>query len=276
MFKGRRFTPALVVAMIALGVALSGSAFAAGLVTSTQIKNGTIRLIDLDPQTKSALKGERGSTGLQGATGPQGATGSTGAQGATGPAGARGPQGSTGDTGPQGATGATGPAGPAGEDGVSVGRSIVYSINQQDGGCDSGEEKWATDSGSRYFVISPPIGQIDTYIVTRYDVGTYTTIPGKHFATNGPCGADTYTSAQVGHYDGVWTKKVTNVSDFQPFADDPVSGSWDAFLAAHFGTGLNVTDVGYEFDYYNACGNHWRDAYDGTTFSGSGTIGNCS
>ena len=39
MFKGKRFTPALIVAMIALGVALSGTAVAgtAKLITDTQI-----------------------------------------------------------------------------------------------------------------------------------------------------------------------------------------------------------------------------------------------
>jgi hypothetical protein len=37
-----------------------------------------------------------------------------------------------------------------------------------------------------------------------------------------------------------------------------------------------VTDTSYEFDYYNACGNHWRDAaYPYPTIVDSGSIGNC-
>jgi hypothetical protein len=64
--------------------------------------------------------------------------------------------------------------------------------------------------------------------------------------------------------------------DYQPFAADPAQGTWDAFLTAHFGAAATVSEVGYEFDYYSNCNNdHWRDAYDGTTFSGSGTITNC-
>ena len=49
MFKGRRFTPAMIVAMIALAVALSGTAVAgtAKLITGSQIANGTIKLADI-------------------------------------------------------------------------------------------------------------------------------------------------------------------------------------------------------------------------------------
>jgi collagen triple helix repeat protein len=255
----------MVVAMIALGVALSGSAIAAGLVTSAQIKDGTIRLVDINPSTKTSLKGQRGPQGPAGARGATGAAGATGAQGVAGPAGAKGAT---------GATGATGPAGPAGQDGLSFASSEVYDIQQLDGGCDSGQEKWANDDESRLFVINPSENGLE-YLVTRYDVGSFKTIVGTHFATNGACGVGTYTSIQTGHFDGVWTKKVSGNLDYQPFAADPAQGTWDAFLTAHFGANATATDVGYEFDYYNTCGQHWRDAYDGTTFSGSGTITNC-
>ena len=61
MFKGRRFTPAMIVAMIALAVALSGTAVAgtAKLITGSQIANGTIKLADIHPSAKTALKGEQ-------------------------------------------------------------------------------------------------------------------------------------------------------------------------------------------------------------------------
>ncbi len=112
MLKGRRFTPAMVVAMIALAVALSGTAVAGTtkLITGSQIKNGTIKLVDLHSSVKSALLGHTDATGAEGPVGPQGADGPMGPQGADGPVG---PQGVTGDTG------ATGAPGKDGEDGLS-------------------------------------------------------------------------------------------------------------------------------------------------------------
>ena len=99
MFKGRRFTPAMIVAMIALAVALSGTAVAgtAKLITGSQIANGTIKLADIHPGTKAALKGKSGETGAQG---PAGAQGARGPQGATGAVGPQGPQGVPGTSHP--------------------------------------------------------------------------------------------------------------------------------------------------------------------------------
>ena len=72
MLKGRRFTPAMIVAMIALSVALGGTAVAGTtkLITGTQIANGTIKLADLHSSAKTALKGQSGATGAQGPRGP--------------------------------------------------------------------------------------------------------------------------------------------------------------------------------------------------------------
>jgi len=102
MFKGRRFTPAMIVAMIALAVALSGTAVAgtAKLITGGQIANGTIKLADIHPSAKTALKGQRGETGAQGPVGAQGAQGPVGPQGATGAVGPQGPQGVPGTAHP--------------------------------------------------------------------------------------------------------------------------------------------------------------------------------
>ena len=101
MFKGRRFTPAMIVAMIALAVALSGTAVAgtAKLITGSQIANGTIKLADLHSSAKAGLKGTRGATGPQGPSGAQGAQGATGAKGDTGAVGAPGAKGEKGDKG---------------------------------------------------------------------------------------------------------------------------------------------------------------------------------
>ena len=62
MFKGKRFTPAMIVAVIALAVALSGTAVAgtAKLITGSQIADGTIKLTHLSKSGKPALKGDRG------------------------------------------------------------------------------------------------------------------------------------------------------------------------------------------------------------------------
>jgi hypothetical protein len=57
------------------------SATAAFVVTSANIKNGTIKLADISPGAKRALRGQRGPRGFTGAPGVQGA------QGAQGPAG---------------------------------------------------------------------------------------------------------------------------------------------------------------------------------------------
>jgi hypothetical protein len=59
---------------VALAVALvtaSGST-AAFVVTSKNIKNGTIQLVDISPTAKKALRGQRGLQGPQGPQGPQG------------------------------------------------------------------------------------------------------------------------------------------------------------------------------------------------------------
>ena len=88
----------MIVAMIALAVALSGTAVAGTtkLITGSQIANGTIKLADIHSSAKTALKGQTGATGAQGPVGAQGAQGPVGPQGATG---AQGRQGSTGVSG---------------------------------------------------------------------------------------------------------------------------------------------------------------------------------
>ena len=107
MLKGRRFTPAMIVAMIALAVALSGTAVAGTtkLITGDQIANGSIKLADIHKSAKTALKGKNGATGAQGPVGARGAQGSVGPQGATG---AKGDTGATGAPGKDGKNGLSG------------------------------------------------------------------------------------------------------------------------------------------------------------------------
>jgi hypothetical protein len=95
---------ALIAAVVAAVVAGASGTAATIVITSKNIKNGTIQAVDISAKTKRALKGNRG---LRGAAGPAGATGAQGAPGPQGAQGAQGPQ------GPQGDPGAPGPRGPS-------------------------------------------------------------------------------------------------------------------------------------------------------------------
>lgn len=152
-FKHRP-SPALVLALLALFVALGGTSYAVatGSIDSREIKNNTVRsgdtrdrtllVRDFASRTLTALKG---SQGPQGATGPQGSTGPQGPQGATGATGATGPPGPTGATG---ATGATGPPGPTGTVTERLGTAVLlndgddndnYTIGTASASCVAGE-----------------------------------------------------------------------------------------------------------------------------------------
>src|SRR3954447_8388667 len=78
-----RYRPsgAMLVALLALVMATTGSAVAASLITSKQIKDGTIQTKDISKKAQKALKGKAGATGAAGAAGAAGHTGPTGAQG---------------------------------------------------------------------------------------------------------------------------------------------------------------------------------------------------
>jgi hypothetical protein len=94
-----RQSPSLIVAMLALFVAMGGTAIAAGnaLITGKQIANSSITGTDVKNKSLTAkdFKGSvRGARGARGPAGPQGA------QGAQGPQGGQGPQGAQGPTGP--------------------------------------------------------------------------------------------------------------------------------------------------------------------------------
>lgn len=98
-------TAGLVVAIVALVVALTGTAFAAkGALTGKQ--------------KKEVEKIAKKYAGKPGATGPQGPAGPAGAAGPKGDTGAEGPQGKEGKQGIQGVPGTPGTPGPPGEDGA--------------------------------------------------------------------------------------------------------------------------------------------------------------
>jgi hypothetical protein len=123
----------MLVALLALVLAMSGSAVAASLITSKQIKDGTIQTKDLSKKALTALKTSRG--------GPAGATGQQGAQGSPGP---EGPQGEKGDKGDKGEPGAKGEQGPAGPTAGAVSAGVTPPAA---GGCCAGSTITTTTAG---------------------------------------------------------------------------------------------------------------------------------
>lgn len=103
----RRPSPAMVISIVALFIALGGTSYAAvatllpkNSVGSAQVIDGSLQKGDLSRKAVAALKGNRGARGPQGMAG------------AIGPAGPQGPVGATGETGPQGPQGVKGDVGP--------------------------------------------------------------------------------------------------------------------------------------------------------------------
>lgn len=96
-----RPSPAMIVALVALFVALSGTSYAAltlprnsvgpdqirsDAVTSPKVKAGSLLASDFKASERLRLRGLRGSVGATGAAGPTGPTGAAGAAGPPGPA----------------------------------------------------------------------------------------------------------------------------------------------------------------------------------------------
>jgi hypothetical protein len=73
-----------IAAALAVALVTAGSSTAAFVVTSANIKNGTIKLVDISSGAKRALRGQRGARGLPGQAGPKGDPGAQGAQGPPG------------------------------------------------------------------------------------------------------------------------------------------------------------------------------------------------
>ena len=121
--KLQRPSPALVVSVIALSVALGGTSYAAivlpansvgtkqikkNAVTTAKVRDGSLRRADFGAGQVPA-----------GATGATGATGAKGAAGATGPRGAKGDKGDAGTNGIDGTNGTDGIDGIDGTDGTN-------------------------------------------------------------------------------------------------------------------------------------------------------------
>ena len=127
-----RPTPAMLVALVALGSSFASGATAVKLLTGKDIANKSITGKDLKPRSfttkhvknRSLLSRDfkKGHL-LLGKVGPVGPQGAEGTAGPEGPRGAEGPRGETGATGPQGPPGedgADGAQGPAGATNVVI------------------------------------------------------------------------------------------------------------------------------------------------------------
>ena len=106
----RRPSAALIISSMALFTALGGGAYAASTIGSAaiknnavperlDIKNGTIKTVDIGLAARNALKGQTGTAGPQGPAGQQGATGQQGPKGDQGIPGTAAAKGDKGDPG---------------------------------------------------------------------------------------------------------------------------------------------------------------------------------
>jgi hypothetical protein len=90
------------VAVLVGVLAVTSGAFAAKqymITSSSQIKDGSVKIRDLSPFARASLRGTQGPKGDIGSQGPKGDIGPQGSQGPKGDSGSQGPKGDKGDPG---------------------------------------------------------------------------------------------------------------------------------------------------------------------------------
>jgi hypothetical protein len=158
-------SPAYVISLIALFVALGGTTYAAtslpkGSVGTPQLKKGAVTKTKINQKTLSALKGQRGA---------QGATGATGAAGQPGP------------PGPKGDTGSAGTNGTNGTNGVSV---TSATLAQGNANCASGGSSFTAVNGTTYACNGAPATRLFAQINADASVNTSSSqVTTDHLAT---------------------------------------------------------------------------------------------
>lgn len=131
-------TPAsLIIAILALIVALGGTAFATGRINGNLLVPGSVSEGKLSKNVRNKLNalssaGPQGPQGAAGQNGLNGHDGKNGADGPSGPQGPSGPKGEKGEKGDQGGRGDTGPQGSAGQNGQN-GKDGANGTNGTDG-----------------------------------------------------------------------------------------------------------------------------------------------
>jgi hypothetical protein len=141
----RRINPAIILAVFALVLAMSGGAYAASRYVITSTKQ-------ISPKVLTALKGARGKSGANGANG------------STGPAGGVGTQGNPGASGTPGAPGSPGAEGKAGTSVTSKELKPGEGKCGEQGGVEftAGSTKTAACNGATGFTEFLPKGKTET------------------------------------------------------------------------------------------------------------------
>ncbi len=164
-FRGRRPSPAMIIACLALAVSLGGTGVAA---VNAVLPNNSVGTAQLKNNAVTAAKVQRGT--LRRSNFAPGVLALTpGPQGAQGPPGPAGPQGQKGDTGAAGAPGAIGdvtvhsasvtvPASAPAGDGTYQTRSVQANCDSTEKGV-SGGTNWTGESDTTELVtvLSTPI-----------------------------------------------------------------------------------------------------------------------
>jgi hypothetical protein len=167
----------MIVAIVALVLALGGTAYATKSVIATGSDSAGSTLAQCRADVYAAFRfqpagdqsvraaatkeicGESGSAGATGATGAQGAQGIAGTPGSAGSGGAGpgGPTGPSGPTGGEGATGATGVTGPIGSTG-STGLTGAVGVTGATGssGATGATGPAGADAFAEFFALLPP------------------------------------------------------------------------------------------------------------------------
>jgi hypothetical protein len=175
-------SPAMIVAILALVLACTGSAVAASLITGAQIKDGSISGKDIKSHSVSTKN--LSSSALDAMTGSQGPAGAAGVAGRAGLPGAAGPAGASG---PAGLASLTHPGGPAVFQGALGSGSEVASSTAT---CPAGT--FVTGGGYVSSIIDN---------VVEYAVGgatTYTVIAVNQFSQSGTIQAQAFCAGGAG------------------------------------------------------------------------------
>jgi hypothetical protein len=223
-------------------LAITSGAFAAQhylITSSSQIKDGTVRLADLAPGARKALHGKQGKTG---ANGPQGPVGK---------------QGSEGDIGPAGAPGRNGKDGAPGFSPTAFG---PYASDSPDSSICGND--WANDEMDRSYVVYP---QLDgSFLVAEtFTKGTFTTVAGDS-PNDQSCGStdDNVAGEIEGTMNGYFLVKIPERSgNFNPEATCTDKCYTKDFVERFFGTS-NYDVPAYELHYTTPDNGEWKNASD--------------
>ena len=220
-------------------LSITSGAFAAHhylITSSSQIKNGVVRISDLTPAARKALHGQKGSNG------------------------AAGPEGRAGAQGPKGDAGTPGRDGKDGKPGFSPTAFGPYASDSPDSSICGND--WANDKMDRSYVVYP---QVDgSFLVAEtFTNGTFTTIAGDS-PQDAACGLadDDVAGGIAGTMNGYFLVKVpAKAGNFNPEAKCAEKCYTKDFVQAFFGT--SDYDVPVFEMHYSAPGHSaWKNASD--------------